>query len=217
MPINYQNFFKRIISIATKELKQDLKMIFQFVAVCFFCSVIKSIQNMTHGEVTEVAFYVCYLMISILIIKEFTSMVELCKNTIELMNSFHGVLIPMIMIFLTVSGNITIASTLQPIIVLMIGFISNFSLFVFIPVILIATIMGMVSNITDMVDVSKMGVLLKKVTLFVIEISLIVFVGILSLEGSLAANVDGIVAKTSKTMVSTTIPVVGKLIRRGSR
>ena len=48
--------------------------------------------------------------------------------------------------------------------------------------------------------------------MFILELLLIIFVGILSLEGTLAANVDGIVAKTTKSIVSTTVPVVGKLI-----
>ena len=213
IPLNHQKFFKRMSTIVTKEMKQDVKVIFQFVTICLFCAVIKNIQSFHQGGTTEVAFYVCYLMICILIIKEFVSMLELCKNTIELLNSFQGVLIPIIMIFLTVSGNVTIVSVLQPIVVMMIGFISNFSLFVFIPIIMIATVMGMVSNLTELIDISRISELLKKFVLLVIEISLIVFVGVLSLEGSLAANVDGIVSKTSKAIVSSTIPVVGKLIR----
>ena len=51
------------------------------------------------------------------------------------------------------------------------------------------------------------------IRLFLLEIALIIFVGVLSLEGSLASNVDSMVAKTSKSIISTTIPVVGKLLR----
>ena len=43
-------------------------------------------------------------------------------------------------------------------------------------------------------------------------IILTVFVGIVSLEGSLSSSVDGITAKTAKTAVSSVIPVVGKIL-----
>ena len=43
-------------------------------------------------------------------------------------------------------------------------------------------------------------------------IVLTIFVGVLSLEGSLTSSVDGITAKTAKAAVSNFIPVVGKIL-----
>lgn len=94
----------------------------------------------------------------------------------------------------------------------MTAIISNLVSALLIPLVLISTVLTLVSNISNEVDVSKFGAFLKKDALFVLEISLIIFVGILSLEGTLAANVDGIVAKTTKSVVNVSIPVVGKLI-----
>ena len=94
----------------------------------------------------------------------------------------------------------------------MTAIISNLVSALLIPLVLISTVLTLVSNISNEVDVSKFGAFLKKNALFVLEISLIIFVGILSLEGTLAANVDGIVAKTTKSVVNVSIPVVGKLI-----
>lgn len=105
-----------------------------------------------------------------------------------------------------------IVSSLQPVLLGMTAIISNLVSALLIPLVLISTVLTLVSNISSEVDVSKFGAFLKKSALFVLEISLIVFVGILSLEGTLAANVDGIVAKTTKSLVNVSIPVVGKLI-----
>ena len=38
------------------------------------------------------------------------------------------------------------------------------------------------------------------------------FVGVVSLEGTMASSVDGITAKTTKAVVSSAIPVVGKIL-----
>ena len=38
------------------------------------------------------------------------------------------------------------------------------------------------------------------------------FVGAVSLEGTLSSSVDGITAKTAKTIVSSAVPVVGKIL-----
>ena len=39
-----------------------------------------------------------------------------------------------------------------------------------------------------------------------------IFVGIVSLEGTLSSSVDGLTAKTTKAVVSSTIPIVGKIL-----
>lgn len=41
---------------------------------------------------------------------------------------------------------------------------------------------------------------------------LTIFVGVVSLEGTLSSSVDGITAKTTKAIVSSAIPVVGKIL-----
>ena len=39
-----------------------------------------------------------------------------------------------------------------------------------------------------------------------------IFVGVISLEGTLSSSVDGISAKTTKAIVSSTVPIVGKIL-----
>ena len=45
-----------------------------------------------------------------------------------------------------------------------------------------------------------------------VRISLTIFVAIVSLEGNLSSSVDGITAKTTKAVVSSAIPIVGKIL-----
>ena len=46
----------------------------------------------------------------------------------------------------------------------------------------------------------------------VLGIVLTIFVGVVSLEGTLSSSIDGITAKTGKAVVSSAIPVVGKIL-----
>ena len=210
--IDGEGLIERILNVFIKEVRTSMKLIFKILTICVFCAIIKNLQSSNENGVSEVAFYVCYLMITILIITSFMNVVELCKDTVKILNSFMGVLIPIIIIYLTISGHIVVVSTLQPVLIGMITLISNIVSNVLIPIILISTILKIVSNISEEVDVSKIGALIKKSAMFVLELLLIIFVAILSLEGTLAANVDGVVAKTTKSIVSTTVPVVGKLL-----
>ena len=85
-----------------------------------------------------------------------------------------------------------------------------------IPIISIITVLIIISKITDKVQISKLGNFLKSSVVWTLGIILTIFVGVVSLEGSLTSSVDGVTAKTAKAAVSSLIPIVRKNIRRWS-
>ena len=74
------------------------------------------------------------------------------------------------------------------------------------------TSISIISKISDKVQVEKIAKFLKSSTTWFLGLALTIFVGVVSLEGTLASSVDGITAKTAKTIVSSAIPVVGKIL-----
>lgn len=100
----------------------------------------------------------------------------------------------------------------QPILLFLITFIGNMITTFLLPLILIGTALGIISKVSDKVQINKLSKYFKTSTIWVLGIALTLFVGILSLEGSLTSSVDGITAKTAKAAVSNFIPVVGKIL-----
>ena len=121
-------------------------------------------------------------------------------------------LIPVLVSLMLYTGSITTTSILEPIILFLINFIGNLIQNILIPIILIIASISIISKISDQVQVAKLSKFLKSSTLWFLGIILTIFVGIVSLEGTLASSVDGITAKTAKSIVSSAIPVVGKIL-----
>ena len=155
---------------------------------------------------------VCYLFITILIIASYTDIVSLCKDTITKLNDFMNMLIPLVLGLLVANGSIVSVSILQPILLVMTSTINVIVANVILPIIFISTMMNLIGNISENIKVSKIPKLLQKTCLWCLEFILIIFIGILSIEGTLGANVDGVTAKAAKSIVSTVIPVVGKAL-----
>ncbi len=172
----------------------------------------KNLQNSYGGTVSEIAFYVCYMLIILLIVTSFTNITNICIQTIKKLNNFMGLIIPTIITLLVTMGNISTATVMQPVILAMISIISTLISNLIIPVILISTILNLISNISSKVNVEKISTFFKKSVMYILEFIMIIFVGILSIEGSLSANVDGVTAKVAKSVISNSVPVVGKLI-----
>ena len=101
---------------------------------------------------------------------------------------------------------------LQPIILFIITFIGNFISSVIIPFVLISTVLGIVSKVSDRVQVDKLSKFFKSSVVWILGVVLTIFVGVVSLEGTLSSSVDGITAKATKAAVSSFIPVVGKIL-----
>lgn len=53
---------------------------------------------------------------------------------------------------------------------------------------------------------------MKSSVIWFLGIILTIFVGVLSLEGTLSSSIDGITAKTAKTVISSAIPIVGSIL-----
>ena len=187
-------------------------MLLKILGVAFLCSILKHLQSTYGGSTSEIAFYVCYMLIIILVITSFTNIINICIKTINKLNSFMNLIIPILITLLVSMGNIATVATMQPVLLGMISVISFLISNIVIPIILISTILNLVGNISSQVNVEKLSKFFKKNVMYILEFSMIIFVGILSLEGSLSSSVDGVTAKMAKTAVSNVVPVVGKLI-----
>jgi stage III sporulation protein AE len=177
------------------------------------CSILKNIQNsFGEGGVSEIAFYVCYILVIVLVISSFSSIIDVCRDAVINMCNFMNVIIPIVIGMLIATGNIATVSTLQPVLMMMTQIIASVLSNVIIPIIFISTIIIAVGNISSGVQLGKLGDLLKKTSIWVMGIILTIFIGLLSLEGTLSSSIDGITAKTAKATISAAIPVVGKLL-----
>lgn len=207
------NFLEKIINVFIGEIQNNISLILKIIGIAILCSVLKSIQsNFSESSIGEVAFYTCYLMIVTLIITSFTNIVSLCGETVDKLSDFMNMVVPLIFALITVTGNITTISFLQPLIIGMITLISYLLNNLILPIVYIATVLNIITNISEHIKLDKLSEMLKKGSLWIMEICLIIFVGVLSLEGTLAASVDGMTSKIAKNLVSTTIPVVGKIL-----
>ena len=121
-------------------------------------------------------------------------------------------LIPVLITLMISTGSIVSANVVQPIILFLITFIGNFITGVIIPFVLISTALGVISKISDRVQVDKLSKFFKTSVVWVLGVILTIFVGVVSIEGTLSSSVDGVTAKTAKAAVSNFIPVVGKVL-----
>lgn len=205
--------YKQITKIIGKEVQSSLKGLVSILIIVIIHSILKSISDSLENEnISKMIFYVQYILIVTIIMSNFSDVINLVKETTTNLTSYINILIPLLVSLMIYTGSITTTSILQPLILFIINLIGNLVQDLLIPLILIITSISIISKISDKVQIEKFSKFLKSGTVWVLGVVLTVFVGVVSLEGTLASSVDGITAKTAKAIVSSGIPVVGKVL-----
>lgn len=211
--LDTNQLLKNIFPILGTEIKEALKVMGSILIIVLIHSVLKSISdNLNNKSVAQITYYVQYILIATVIMTNFSSIITLSKEAVGNMISFIQLLFPLLMTLMLASGSVVSVNLVQPIILFIINLISNIFQSIIIPIILVGTALAIVSKISDRIQIDKLSKFLKSSSVWVIGILLTIFVGVLSIEGTLGSSVDGITAKTAKAAVSSFIPVVGKVL-----
>ena len=121
-------------------------------------------------------------------------------------------LVPLLISLMLYTGSITTSGLLEPILLFIIEFIGNIIVTLILPIVSLITALVIISKLSDRVQINKLAGFMKSSIIWFLGIILTIFVGVLSLEGTLTSSIDGITAKTAKAAVSSLIPVVGKIL-----
>ena len=211
--IDNKSIYKKVINLLGKEIISSLKILISILVIIVIHGILKSItDNLENSSISQIIYFVQYILIVTLIMSNFTEIIKIVKETANDLVGFINVLIPLLLTLLVYTGNIATSTLLQPIILFISNFIGNVILDVLIPIVLIIVVFSIISKISERVQIDKLSKFLKSGVVWFLGFVLTIFVGVVSLEGTLSSSVDGITAKTAKTAVSSIIPVVGKVL-----
>lgn len=211
--IDNESIFKNIIKLLGDELINGLTALGSILAIVVIHSVLKSVgEGLENANITKLIYYVQYILIVTVVMMNFSDIVQVVKETCNNLVGFMNILTPLIISLMIYTGSIVSSGILEPIILFLINFIGNIIEGLIIPVVLVFTSLIVISKISDNIQIEKLSKFLKSSVIWFFGIILTIFVGIISLEGTLSSSVDGITAKTTKSLVSSAIPVVGKIL-----
>ena len=211
--IDNKKIFGKILNLLGKEVKGTLKTLISILIIVLIHSLLKSITDgLEHKEVSKIIYYVEYILIVTIIMSSFSEILDSVKNSITDLIGFSQSLIPLLITLMLYTGSITTSSVLEPILLFLIQFIANLIQNLILPVVSIIVVLIVISKISERIQITKLAKFMNTSIVWFLGIVLTLFVGVMSLEGTLTASVDGITAKTTKAAVSNLIPVVGKIL-----
>lgn len=203
----------KAVKYLLEEVFLNFDILLKIVILAIICAILKNLQNSFLSEsVGELAFFVCYIVIVSVLMVSFSSAMEMCTGIISNMVTFMHSIIPVLVTLLVSTGNFTSAGVFQPILIMLVEIGATAIKSFFIPLIFIVTVLNIVNNISDKVQLTKLSGFLKQICSWGLGLILTIFIAIVSIQGSMGAVVDGVTSKTAKYALGTFIPVVGKYL-----
>ena len=211
--VDNSSIFKKILSLFGQEFVDSIKAVGSILVIIVIHSILKSISESLENEsISKLIYYVQYILIVTIIMSSFSGIVKLVQDTTNNLVGFMNLLVPLLIALMLYTGSIATSGVLEPIILFMINFIGNIIQTIIIPGVLIFAGLVVISKISNNFQIGKLSKFFQSSIIWFLGIVLTIFVGVVSLEGTLSSSVDGITAKTTKAVVSTAIPVVGKIL-----
>ncbi|MCP1394790.1 stage III sporulation protein AE [Bacillus cereus] len=194
------------------ELAANGKLLGTLIMLTIFSALLQSLQSaFSKSSVSKIADAVVYMVLIIFALNSFYVVMTYARETIQTMVDFILALLPILLALIATGGGVVSVSFFHPVIIFLMntsGFLMNY---IVLPLLLLATILSIVSTMSDQYKVTKLSKLLQNVSVGIIGVFLTIFLGVLSVQGTATAVADGIAVKTAKFVTGNFIPVVGRM------
>ena len=211
--IDNSRIYKKVLKIFGTEIQASITTLISILIIAVIHSLLKAISdNLENNNISKIIYYAQYVLIATIIMANFTDIIKMIKETASNLVGFMNLLIPILITLMTYTGSIVTGGLLQPLILYIVNFIANIINTVLIPLVLVSAALAIISKVSEKVEITQITKFFKSSVTWFLGIVLTIFVGVVSLEGTLSSSIDGITAKTAKAAVSSIIPVVGKVL-----
>lgn len=206
------NILKGILSVIFKEIPGYFSLIGKLLVISMLCAFLSNLaESFKSKSTSQVGFYVCYIVLIILLLQSFQIAMEVARSTIETMVLIIQSSLPMLLTLMIASGAVTTGAIFEPIIIFSIQTIALFIKSILLPFIFFTAILGIVNSLSDKDLLKKMVELFNQIIDWVIKGIALLFIGIMSLNGLTAPVLDGVINRAAKTAVGV-VPVVGEAL-----
>ena len=205
--------YKALLKLLGKEVVSSITMLGSILVIIVLHSILKSIgENLGNDSVSKIAYFIEYILIITIIMSNFATIITTIQNTISNLVGFMNTLVPILIALIIATGQVASGALIQPILIFAIVFIGNIINLIVLPIVTVSMVLSIVSNISDKIQIGNLAKFFKSSVTWFLGFVITIFVGLLSLEGTLTSSVDGLTIKGIKTAASTFIPVVGKAL-----
>lgn len=202
-----------LIAYSMVQITDHLHLIFWLILLLLLSSFIHVIeQSFNSSQVASVSPLILMGLVLITITSSIQLMLEVIFESLQTTASFLNGLLPLYIASITLSGGPATSAASFPILLAMVYVITFLMKSVIIPLFIFSIFFDQLNCLSDRYSMGKVAALCRQAGLWILGVTAVTSVSILSIQTSAAAAADGVAAKSVKTLAGTMLPFVGKVV-----
>ena len=185
------------------EFKASLKVVAVILVLALLSSILKSLENsFSSGAVSQIATYIIFITMVSLTLIGFKDVLQICYDAIDHTVGLMQVIMPILITFLLLIGFPITSTTLNPIFIGGVTFIT----------ITVAFGILIINNLSKNIRLKRFFSFVKQINYVSIGAMFTVYLGLVSIQGLYVTSFDKFSVKTAKFAIGNFIPVVGGFV-----
>lgn len=209
-PYQLGDLFRALFQSLFQGIGENLTLLGQLIVLAVLLAVLQQMQAaFAAPAVGQTAYAVVYLALIALAMTAFHTAASLARGTVTELVDFMLALLPLLMTLLAGMGALVSAGLFQPALFAAVHGVSVIVANWVFPLIYTATVLEIVSHFPSRVKVNRLSGLLRQSGVFLLGLLLVMFLGLVSIQGAAGAVADGVALRTAKFATGTFVPVLG--------
>jgi len=206
-----KSIFGSIGKFLMHELILNSQLLGLLLLLTIFSVTLQTLQRaFSVSTVSQIAYFIIYIGLIYIALNSFMVAYSYTKETIDTLSSFLIALIPLILSLMATIGSITALAYFHPVTIFLIHTSSVVISKVVLPLLLLGALLQIVSSLSKHYKVTHLAQLFRTFSLGILGAFLTIFIGVMSVQGTVHAVQDGVILKTAKFVTGNLIPVIGQ-------
>ena len=206
---NTKNVFATLWGILTENFKETFSAIIAIIGVLFIFSAVDGL--MIDAGNAEISVFACFMAV-IFLLKPVYLLVSGIEAAIKGVSSFMVAFVPVYAGVIASSGSLQLAGGYSALLLAAAEGIMQFLAFAFVPIASSTMSLGIMGSISPISAALNFAEWIKKCAVWVMGIITTIFLSILSIQTTISAAADSVGIRTSKAVISGSIPIMGPAI-----
>lgn len=210
--LSWQNMWQTVMNYLFREVTINTHLMGQLLFLAVLCAMLKNLQNsFEQSSISFLAYSVCFIFMSSIALTSFYNALQLARQTVEYMVGFMEALLPLLISLLAGVGALTSASLFTPLMLFIISSMSVIVKDVVMPLLFLTAALECLNYLSDTYRLSNLAGVLKQAGMIVLGFSMMLFIGVITIQGAAGSVADGLALRSAKYATATFVPVVGKI------
>lgn len=209
---NWRELSQSLMMRFIKETTANLQLMGKLLFLAVLCALLQNLQNsFENSSIALLSYSVCFVFLTVIALTAFYNALEMVRQTVSTIVGFMEALLPLLLSLLVGMGAFTSAALFTPLMLFVVSAVSVLIKDVILPLLFLTGVLECVNYLSDKYRVANLASLFKQLSIVTLGFTLVLFIGIITIQGVAGGVADGLALRTAKFATTTFVPVVGKM------